>query len=183
MSALSARDRFLARTEIVRVQVPFDETGRDDLAAAMFERARIAKEHEALASKPRKLSSAAAVNQAEPDYTKVDQWIADAQQRIDENSLVVVLQWRSKAFDEVNTRARTENQSEKERNVALAAAYFVRCEELVDGDWVDTGLSWDEFAERATDGEQMDVGAHALLLATRSDVAPFSKRGKNSKKT
>ena len=178
----SLRERFLARTEQVRVRVPIDPDAAADLEAAKGERARITAAHtEAVAEheRRRKLSDPPP---AEPDYTAVDQWIADAEQRVDENSIMIVLQWRPKVYVEMARQSVDEKWTEIQLSHAMAEAFYLRAEVLEGDTWIDLGLSWDQIADRCTDGEVNQIGIAARNLATASDAAPFVPRGKTSAK-
>lgn len=178
----SLRERFLARTEQVRVRVPIDPDAAADLDAARTERALRAAKYAAAKDdheKNRKLSEKPPV---EPDYTDVDKWISDAEQKVDENSIMVVLQWRPKRYIELARQSQDERWTEIQLSHAMAEAYYVRTEALEQDEWTDLGLSWDQIAERCTDGELHAIGMQARGLATTSDAAPFVPRGKTSAK-
>lgn len=175
----SLRERFLARTEQVRVRIPIDPDAAADLEAAKAERRRLADAHEQAVKDRENKSKLSTPEPVEPDYAEVDQWISDAERRVDESSIVIVLQWRPKVFVDLSRQSLEERWTELQLSAAMAEAFYLRAEALEGDTWTDQSLSWDQIAERCTDGEVNAVGSHARMLATASDAAPFEKRGQS----
>jgi len=184
MSVQSVRDRFLARTEQVRVLVPFEPEPVAELKAATEERDRLVAEYEQVKAEyeaegaRRKLTD---TPPAEPDLSEVERWVADAERKVNENAIMVVLQWRPKRYAEILRTAAKEDHTSFQIAVAVAEAFYLRSEALEGDEWVDALLSWDDLADRLSEGELFAVGSQAQALANASDATPFVKRSRNSK--
>lgn len=181
MTVQTIRDRFLARTERVRVRVPLDPDVVADHEAALAHRSSLLVAHEAAVKEWDETShSVADTPPAEPDLTAVDAWIDRADRAVDEASIVVVMQWKPKVYAEWAKKMNSENLTVLEMEGGVAAAYYLRTEALVGDTWEDLALTWDDVADRVTEGEIHQIGSAAVSLATTSDAAPFKRRGKTS---
>lgn len=180
------REKFLARTEQIRVRIPIDPDAAADLADAQQERARIINEHNKLLKASEDGTARRRLTDpdvpAEPNTTVVDDWIEHAEARVDESSIIIVLQWKPKAYGEIMKRAGIDGSTALEVAEQMAEAYYVRAEVLDSDTWMDMALSWEQVSQRLSEGEMLQLGNQAQALATASDAAPFVKRSRSSGK-
>lgn len=194
MSLPSAADRFLDRTETVRVRIPvaptdpgkpgFDPVVRDAFAA--HDAAREAREKaEADWAKTkgvkRKLGDPEAV---EPDWDALDAAIEGASTALDPHSIVVVLEYRDKVYAEESAWARSDDGKDAslyDLKLRIAEGLFKHVEVLVGEGWEPTSITWAQLRAKATDGEKGVIADAAWnLCVSTGAAAPFERRGKTS---
>jgi len=185
MSISNIRERFLARVEQVRVRVPLDHDLVEDYDAAIAHRAALVAQHEAAVKQYEENGgkNLTSTPPADLDLDDVNRWIEEADEKINQNSLFVVLQWVPKKYAEVAKRAMSEGLTAIEHRAAMGEAYYLRTEAFEGDVAVDMDLTWADLEDRLLESETEQIGQAALALAQASDAAPFVKRSKTSNVT